>query len=122
MPGSTNDSRMLRMSSMYREARKGNLFDVQFSQENFAPYFIGNKGYPLLPWLQTPYRDTPGAKRSIVERLFNCKLSQGRAVVENAFEILKQAFRELKHYSDLHVTLVPDVVLCYTLLHNIPLG
>jgi hypothetical protein len=43
-------------------------------------------------------------------------------VVENAFGILKQAFRELKQFSDLHVTLVPDVVLCCALLHNILLG
>jgi hypothetical protein len=57
-----------------------------------------------------------------VERIFNRKLSQGRVVVENAFGILKQAFRELKLYSDLHVTLVPDVVLCCALLHNILLG
>jgi hypothetical protein len=49
-------------------------------------------------------------------------VSQGRAVVENAFGILKLAFRELKNYSDLHVTLVPDVVLCCALLHNILLG
>jgi hypothetical protein len=57
-----------------------------------------------------------------VERIFNRKLSQGRVIVENAFGILKQAFRELKLYSDLHVILVPDVVLCCALLHNILLG
>lgn len=28
MPGSTNDARMLRRSSLYREAREGNLFDA----------------------------------------------------------------------------------------------
>jgi phospholipid N-methyltransferase len=54
-----------------------------------------------------------------VERLFNQKLSQGRVVAENAFGILKQAFSELKNFSDFHVTLVPDVVLCCVLLHNI---
>jgi hypothetical protein len=122
MPGSTNDARMLRRSSLYREAREGNLFDVEYSQDNFASYLIGDKGYPLLPWLQVPFRDLPVGRRSVVERLFNRKLSQGRAVVENAFGILKQAFRELKNYSELHVTLVPDVVLCCALLHNILLG
>jgi hypothetical protein len=43
-------------------------------------------------------------------------------VVENAFGILKQAFRELKHFTGLHVTLVLDVVLYCTLLHNILLS
>jgi hypothetical protein len=31
MPGSTNDARMLRRSSLYCEAREGNLFNAQFS-------------------------------------------------------------------------------------------
>jgi hypothetical protein len=31
MLGSTNDARMLQRSSLYCEAREGNLFDVQFS-------------------------------------------------------------------------------------------
>jgi hypothetical protein len=53
MHGSTNDAHMLRRSSLCREVRQGNLFDAQFGQDNFGPYLIGDKGYPLLPWLQT---------------------------------------------------------------------
>lgn len=43
-------------------------------------------------------------------------------MVENAFGILKQSFRELYTASDLHVTLVPDVVMCCCILHNLLLG
>lgn len=42
--------------------------------------------------------------------------------MENAFGILKQSFRELHSASDLHVTLLPDVVVCCCILHNLLLG
>jgi hypothetical protein len=72
----------------------------------------------------TPYRDGPGraAHRFVVERLFNERLSCGRSVVENAFGILKQNFRELLDVTYLHVTFVPDIVVCCCLLHNVLLG
>jgi hypothetical protein len=62
----------------------------------------------------TPYRDGPGraAHRFVVERLFN----------ERLFGILKQNFRELLDVTYLHVTFVPDIVVCCCLLHNVLLG
>jgi hypothetical protein len=78
----------------------------------------------LKQWLLTPYKDGPGCAghRSVLERLFNKKLSRGRSVVENAFGILKQSFKELLDTTDLHVTFVPDVVVCCCLLYNVLLG
>jgi len=58
----------------------------------------------------------------IAESLFNRKLNRGRGVVENAFNILKQTFRELLLKSDLQVIFMPDVIFCCALLHNILLG
>lgn len=55
----------------------------------------------------------------VAEALFNRRLSGGRAVVENAFGLLKQTFRELHQKSDLHVAFFPDVVMCCAILHNI---
>lgn len=123
MPGSTNDVRVLRRSALYRLATTTNqLFDVAYAQEGFSPYLIGDKGYPLLPWLLTPYRDLPRGNRSLQERLFNRKLSTGRCVVENAFGILKQSFRELGRLSELHVTSLPDVIVACCLLYNMLLN
>jgi hypothetical protein len=72
----------------------------------------------------TPYRVGPGrvGYRSVLEHLFNKRLSRGRSSVENAFGILKQSFREFLDVTDLHVTFVPDIVVCCCLLHNVLLG
>ena len=63
MPGSTNDSRQLRQSMLYHRATSTNLFDRVDAVDGFVPYLIGDKGYPLLPWLITPYREGPGGIR-----------------------------------------------------------
>lgn len=117
MPGSTNDIRVLRRSSLYSLAMHGNLFDAQYAVDGHSPYLIGDLGYPLLPWLMVPHKVV--GNLSVSESLFNKKLRKGRCVVENAFGILKQSFRELLEKSDLHVTFMPDVILCCAILHNV---
>lgn len=82
MPGSTNDSRMLRRSSLYQLAMTETLMDPGLSMDGFTPYLVGDLGYPLLPWLMVPHR-TQG-QFSVAETLFNRRLRRGRSVVENA--------------------------------------
>lgn len=120
MPGSTNDSRMLRRSSLYNLAMHGRLMDSGNTVEGFSPYIIGDLGYPLLLWLMVPHK-THG-QLSVAETLFNKKLRRGRCEVENAFGILKQTFRELLNKSELSITFLPDVILCCAILQNVLLG
>ena len=120
MPRSMNDSRMLRRSSLHHQALHNNLFDRQHSVDGFAPFLIGDSGYPLLPWLMVPHRG-PG-QLSVAEQLFNRRLRRGRCVVENAFGIMKSTFRELLVKTHLDVTFLPDVIICCALLHNVLLG
>jgi hypothetical protein len=120
MPGSTNDSRMLRRSSLHHLAMHNNLFHRQNSVDGFPPFLLGDSGYPLHPWLMVPHRG-PG-QFSVAEQLFNRRLRKGRCVVENAFGILKQTFRELLVKTQLHVTFLPDVIICCAILHNVLLG
>ena len=49
MPGSTNDCRILRHSSLYDLAMHNNLLDEQQAFQGFSPYLIGDLGYLLLP-------------------------------------------------------------------------
>jgi hypothetical protein len=120
MPGSTNDARMLRRSSLYNMAMQGVLLDPGVLHDGFLPSLIGDLGYPLLPWLMVPHRTT--GQLTVSEALFNEKLCRGRCVVENAFGISKQTLRELLFKSDLSVTFPPDVITCCAILHNVLLG
>lgn len=117
MPGSTNDSRMLRRSTLFSRGQGGTLWTADSSFDGFSPFLLGDAGYPLLPWLMVPHRRT--GHLSMADSLFNRKLSKGRSVVENAFAMLKMTFRELRGKSELSLRFLPDVVSTCALLHNV---
>ena len=120
LPRSVNDSRVLRQSGLFRKATDGRIVEgPAVSQDGFTPYLLGDKGYPLLSWLMTPYRE---GRHTVLETLYQRKHKRGRSVIEHTFGILKQAFRELQYKSKLHVTFLLDVVTCCCYLHNLLLG
>jgi hypothetical protein len=121
LPGSLNDARVLRRSGLYnRRAINGHLIEgLQVSEEGFRPYLLGDKGYPLLPFIMIPHRE---GRLTVLEQLYNRKHKRGRSVVEHTFGILKQSFRELMKKSELHVTFLPDVVMACCYLYNVLLG
>lgn len=94
-----------------------NLFDRQNAVDRFAPFIIGDSGYPLLLWLMVPHRGL--GQLSVAGQLFNRRLRRGRCVVKNAFGILKETFRELLVKSQLYITFLPDVIMCCAILHNV---
>lgn len=53
-------------------------------------HLLGDKGYPLISWIMTPYKEK--GKFSILELLYNMKHKRGHSIVEKAFGILKQTF------------------------------
>ena len=116
MLGSTNDLRVLRRSTLYHRGMHVSLWDSTLSFQGFSPYLLANSGYLLLPWVMVPHRGF--GNLPLVDTLFNRKLCQGHGVVENAFGILKQTFRELLGKSELLVTFLPDVIICCAILHN----
>jgi hypothetical protein len=124
MSSNTHDSRVLRHSFLYLQAESRTLFEDGVNIDGFTSYLLGDGGYPLKQWLMTPHSEGRGwtDDRSVLDRLYNRRLFQGRSVVENAFGILKHSFRELLHIIDLHITFVPDVVVCCALVHNVLLG
>jgi hypothetical protein len=84
------------------------VFDSRHAIDGLIPYLLGNRGYPLLPWLMVPHKNVRNL--FALETLFNMKLQRGHCVVENAFGILKQTFRELLVKFELDFVFLPDVI------------
>lgn len=69
----------------------------------------------------TPHKED-GEVHSILQLLYKRKHKKGRSIVDNAFDILKQTFRELLEKTKLHIIIVPNVFFACCLFHNLLLG
>lgn len=56
MPDSMNDGHILKISSLYQRIMYGNMFQLNWGEENIKLYILGDKVYPLLPWLMIPHK------------------------------------------------------------------
>jgi hypothetical protein len=115
--GSVNDQRVLRRSGLWQHVVHRRLLHVDSGyQEGIPPYLLANKGYllankgyllankgyPLLLWMMTPFKDD-GRPRSLAESYYNKHYRRGRSVVENAFGLLKENWREISEKTELDV-------------------
>ena len=119
-PGSCHDARNLRNSSLFRRAQNNELLikpiDVVENSE-IRPLLLGDRAYPLLPWLITPYQFGPAITGD--QRNFNKRLSQSRVHSERAFGILKARWRSLLKRLDNRIENVSAVIITCCTLHNI---
>jgi hypothetical protein len=91
LQGSVNDSRALLQFGLYMKAQYIGLFEIgRASQNGFAPYLLGDKGYPLISWIMTPYKEE--GHHFFLKLMYNKKHKRDHFVVENAFGILKKTF------------------------------
>ncbi|XP_055904862.1 putative nuclease HARBI1 [Eupeodes corollae] len=82
-------------------------------------WLLGDSGYPLRPWLITPYR-APAIHES--ERRFNTLHSKSRNCVERLNGVLKSVFRCLKLGLSYNPTLSGQIINACCVLHNIRLN
>jgi len=47
----------------------GELFHFNYGLEDVKPYLIGDKGYPLFPWLMIPYTQFANSHHIVLEAL-----------------------------------------------------
>ena len=117
---SPNNVHVIRRSTLYTLATTNNLFDLQYVDEGFVPYLLGDMGYLFNTWLVTPCKDlSQGGVQSVEDKNFYQKLRTRRCIIENAFGILKGVFRELSHVMETHIMIVPDMIVACCLLHNL---
>ncbi|KAI4468135.1 hypothetical protein MML48_2g00002635 [Holotrichia oblita] len=110
-PGSVHDS------AIWTSSTVRNILNNQFAagQEN---YLFGDSGYPLEPWLLTPFNNPQEGEP---EARFNNHLSMARIKVEHTIGILKSRFRCLLGHRALHCNPIRTAKIIYScgILHNI---
>lgn len=71
MPSSMNDTWILQISNLYDKAMDGDLFRMVHGEKKFELYILGDKGYPLLPWVMVRHKQVSNACHIILEVLYN---------------------------------------------------
>lgn len=120
-PGKLSDSLVLKTSNFFKVCEKGNGLNGKpvFLSEGseIREYIVGDSGFPLLPWLVTPYK---GKGLSEIQTDFNKRHFATRLVARRALARLKEMWRII------HGTMwrpdkhrLPRIILVCCLLHNI---
>jgi hypothetical protein len=120
-PGSINDHRILKNSGFFRQCECGQKLNGSVKEledgVQIREYIVGDGGYPLLPWLLTPYH----GKDLFPSRIeFNAKHHDTRLVAERAMARLKGTWRIIDGVMwrpDKHK--LPRIILVCCMLHNI---
>lgn len=120
-PGSLSDTIALQSSSFFQlceEGKRLNGKEVELSERTkLREYIVGDAGFPLLPWLLTPYQ---GKELSEHEQNFNKRHSATRMVAQMALTRLKEMWRIIQGVMWMpDKSRLPRVVFVCCLLHNI---
>jgi hypothetical protein len=120
-PGSMKESSILQSSGLFKLCEKGERLNgskLKLSDgSEIGEYLIGDAGYPLLPWLLTPYQEKDLIE---AEAEFNRKNSAARIVAPRTLAKFKDTWRFLQGEMwrpDKHR--LPRIVHVCCLLHNI---
>ncbi|KAL0418128.1 UNVERIFIED_CONTAM: protein ALP1-like [Sesamum radiatum] len=120
-PGKMNDSSVLQSSTFFKLCQKGEKLNGNKAclseATELREYIVGDSGFPLLPWLVTPYQ---GKERSEAKVEFNKRLLATHFVAQKALARLKEVWRMIRGdmwRPDKHK--LPRFILVCCILHNI---
>lgn len=120
-PGKMSDAMALQSSSFFDQCEKREKLNgpLVFTSEEteLREYIVGDEGYPLLPWLITPYK---GSNLEESNAKFNERILATHSVAKKALTRLKDAWRMIKGdlwRPDKHK--LPRFILVCCILHNI---
>ncbi|XP_051195381.1 disease resistance protein RGA2 isoform X2 [Lolium perenne] len=121
--GSMSQSGLLQDSELFKECEKGTLLNgsklkVALDGSEIGEYFIGDAGYPLLPWLLTPYQEL-GLLNSKTE--FNRRHSAVTTCITKVLARFKDTWKYLQGETSCPVSLdsLDKVIYVCCMLHNI---
>uniref|UniRef100_A0A8C1XYL4 Putative nuclease HARBI1 n=1 Tax=Cyprinus carpio TaxID=7962 RepID=A0A8C1XYL4_CYPCA len=103
-PGSTHDSRILVNSQIHDAFERGELQGV----------LLGDSGYPLKPWLLTPFLNPV----SVPQARYNTAHTKTRNVIERCFGVLKRRFHCLHAELKMKPEKVCNIICACVVLHN----
>lgn len=120
-PGKLTDSLVLKTSNFFKLSEKGKRLNgkaiILPEGSEIREYIVGDVGFPLLPWLVTPYK---GKGLSQTETEFNRRHFATRMVARRALARLKEMWKII------HGAMwrpdknrLPRIILVCCLLHNI---
>ncbi|KAA8550831.1 hypothetical protein F0562_002515 [Nyssa sinensis] len=120
-PGGMTISRLLKCSAFYKLCEGHDRLNgsVRMFSEgvNIREFIVGGVGYPLLPWLVTPY-ESNGLSAAMSD--FNAMHEAARSLAVKAFSQLKGSWRILnKVMWRPDKRKLPSIILVCCLLHNI---
>ncbi|XWS56545.1 hypothetical protein CRYUN_Cryun09bG0094500 [Craigia yunnanensis] len=120
-PGSLSDAIVLWNSGFFKLSEEGNRLNgknLNISEgTEIREYIIGDPGFPLLPWLFTPYQ---GKGLSELQIEFNKRHAATRMVAQMALARLKEMWRIIHGVMWMpDKNRLPRIVLVCCLLHNI---
>ncbi|XP_078440211.1 PIF / Ping-Pong family of plant transposase [Wolffia australiana] len=119
-PGAADDAAHFRDSLLYRRLAGGDILGEAVAAVRgvpVRPFVVGDHGFPLLPFLLTPFGDA--APAAAAERAFDAAAAKGRAAsVEAALGLLKGRWRILREL-DVGADHAAQTVVACCVLHNI---
>ncbi|XP_055915457.1 putative nuclease HARBI1 [Eupeodes corollae] len=111
-PGASHDSHIWNLSNARR------YFQSKYQKGDRNTWILGDAGYPLEPWIMTPYRC---AEAGSAKSTYNSRHSKTRNVVERTIGVLKNRFRCILGARQLHYSpqKAAQIINVACALHNI---
>lgn len=110
--GSVHDAKVLSNSEIWSYMH--NQRDEKFPDDT---HILGDKAYPCLPTLITPFKDN--GHLTVEQLRLNYNLSAVRSTIERTFALLKKRWRCMKFLDVRSLVWIPRYILACCVLHNI---
>lgn len=121
-PGKLSDASVLKSSGFYRLVEEGKRLNGKkaLAETELREYLVGDSGFPLLPWLLTPFKGKAQAQTEDHHARFNRRHFATRVVAQRALARLKDMWKIIGGVMWMpDRNKLPRIIHICCLLHNI---